>query len=144
MPHEAGAGEAERFALHLGVVGQHGVVGGALLERLEQALAGGAARGIDAVGRREPGGAGLGVNEINVAVFRPQETGTATDAGIANEQISGQLAAHRAAFVGDDRTHRRINRAAAHRTARVDVVGGERVLDAELVIHGAHGGHVLG
>ena len=77
-------------------------------------------------------------------MFRSQKSGAATHARVANQQIRGQLAAHGAAFVRDDRAHRRINRAPAHGPAGVDEVGRERVLDPELVVHGAHGGHVLG
>ena len=41
VTHESRASEAEGFALHFGVIGQHRVVGRALLQGLEQALAGG-------------------------------------------------------------------------------------------------------
>jgi hypothetical protein len=144
VPHEAGTGETQGLALDLGAIGERDIAGRTLLQRREEALARFGPREVDAIGRRETGGARLGVDEVDVAVFRPEEARAAAHARVTDQQIRGQIAAHGAALVGDDGAERRIDRAAAHGPAGVDEIRGERVLDAELVVHGAHGGDVLG
>src|SRR5690606_11383492 len=94
--------------------------------------------------RREAGGAGLGVDEVDVAVFRAEETGAAADARVADHHVGGHGVAGGAAFVRDDGADRRVDGAAADGAAGVDEVSGEGVFDAEAVIDRADGGDVLG
>ena len=143
MPHEIGSGEAKCFLLRFVVLGEDGIFGDSVGDRLEQLLSPNGPGVIDAFRSGKSGGAALGIDEINKTGFGSEKSGAATDIGISDEHVSGHVGSGGTAFVGDDGTDGRIGHAAADHATGVDEVGAESVFVDDVMIDRSDDGHAL-
>jgi len=143
VTHERRTRQTEGLLLRRRVFLDGRTARGAFTEGFEQREAGVLAVGRDFARGRETVRAGLGVDEVDVAVLDAEEARAAAHVRVADEHVGRDGRVGGAATVRDDRADGRVDGVAADHAAGVHEVRGERMLVDDLVVHRADRGDVL-
>ena len=143
VAHEGRARQAEGFLLRGRVFLDGRAAGGRLTEGFEQGQPCVLAVGRDLGRGRETVRAGLGVDEVDIAVLDAEEAGAAAHVRVTDEHVGRDGRVGGAAAVRDDRADGRVDGVAADHAAGVHEVRGERMLVDDLMVDRADRGHVL-
>ena len=143
VAHEGRARQAEGFLLRGRVFLDGRAAGGRLTEGFEQGQPCVLAVGRDLGRGRETVRAGLGVDEVDIAVLDAEEAGAAAHVRVTDEHVGRDGRVGGAAAVRDDGADGRVDGVAADHAAGVHEVRGERMLVDDLMVDRADRGHVL-